>query len=171
MGGFLGAIVTPLAGLEAGVAASVLNIMANISGSLWGGMIQRYYEASTKNDAATKAQILQDIEQHLQAESEKTDRLLVDLQYLIDKLAMLPALQISLGEQIAGQFQELLLAPRPIPADLSTHREFTRQVGNLFRMKGARVQEGYMLSDSDLSPAAQGQLKSRYARDYFGRLR
>jgi formylglycine-generating enzyme required for sulfatase activity len=152
MGIFLGAIAAPLAALGAGeVAQALAQIAGGVGGNLLANFIQRYYDADSAGDDAAKQQLLDETIQRLQAESEKTDEMLIALQYLMERVDALAAVREAVGANEAKWIEQQILVLRPIPADIAAHREFARQVKKLFHLKRSHVEEGFYLGGEQLA--------------------
>jgi hypothetical protein len=146
MGLFLGAVVAPLAAIGAEpLAQAIAQIVGGVGGNLLANFVQRYYDADSAGDEAAKQALLNDILQRLQTESEKTDEMLIALQYLMERIDALTAVREAMGANKAKWVEQQLLVLRPIPADMTAHREFARQVKKLFYLKRSQVEEGFYL--------------------------
>lgn len=148
MGAFLGATAAPLQAIGAGpLAVALTNIAGGIGGNLLADLIRRFYDAEASGDNQRKEEALHELLETLEAESEKSDQMLVALQYLMDSVDAMAVMQQTLGEQQHRLAMQQLGALRLIPADLSAHRRFADEVKNLLRLQGAQVQPNFTLSD------------------------
>ncbi|MDZ7312911.1 MAG: SUMF1/EgtB/PvdO family nonheme iron enzyme [candidate division KSB1 bacterium] len=147
MGVFLGAIAAPLAALGYGdVAQTIASIVSGVGGNLLATFIQRYYDADTAGDEQAKQELLNDIIQRLQAESAKTDEMLIALQYLMERVDALAALHEALAAREANWVEQRLFVLRPIPADLAEHRRFAAEVRKLLRLQGAQITDNFVIA-------------------------
>ncbi|NUO81988.1 SUMF1/EgtB/PvdO family nonheme iron enzyme [candidate division KSB1 bacterium] len=145
MGLFLGAIAAPLfavAGNAGEAAKAFANIIGGVGGNLLANFMQRFYDA--RDDEARQA-VLDELMARMQAESAKSDEMLIALQYLMERVEALQAAQQAFGAQQTEWLKQQLFVLRPIPADLAAHRAFTRQVRRYFQLQRAQIEEGVYL--------------------------
>jgi len=151
MGLFLGAIATPLfavAGNASEMTKALANIIGGVGGNLLANFMQRFYDAG---DEQARQAVLDELMARMQAESAKSDEVLIALQYLMERVEALQAAQQAFGAQQAQWLAQQLFVLQPIPADLAARREFARHVRKLFQLQRSQIADGFYLHGEQIA--------------------
>ncbi|KAA3612150.1 MAG: hypothetical protein DWQ05_19300 [Calditrichaeota bacterium] len=145
MGGFITAILAPFATAAGAPLLPILAVLTSgIGSNLLADFIHDYWNAGNEADRQNH---LDKMMQTLQQESDKSDQLLIAVQYIIEKVDALGTAEKMLSSEQFTQFKKQLNRSCLVPVKAAHHRRLVKEVRDILDLIMDKMEDGGQLAD------------------------